>query len=255
MHGFVRIRWKVCQERALIVATESKETANTKRVKVKAAPRRSVLADCIAWLDARTREDLDLIFTGGRVYVAVTVKAIGEGGELQDVHLRARIPRMPERLRAAKNAEDYWTANFGTLDRDKHADKFEDLETMALLSEALRDDAPEDTFPQHRKLAELISEYDPGPLFDAWERITMLEETLDCKVVTELTPAETLEMAIRIARFRNLDPLRAIASHARDGLIVCMAVLLAKLVLRKLCSTCLPNLKFLGIDQNISENS
>lgn len=235
--------------------TDTKETKDAKRVKVKAAPRRSVLADCIAWLDARTREDLDLIFTGGRVYVAVTVKAIGEGGELQDVHLRARIPRMPERLRAAKNAEEYWTSNFGTLDRDRHEDKFTDLQVMALLAEALRDDAPEETFPQHRKLADLISEYDPGPLFDAWERITMLEETLDCKVVSELTPEETIEMALRIARFRNLDPLRAIASHARDGLIISMAVLLAKLVLRKLCSSCLPNLRFLGTDQNTSENS
>ncbi len=178
------------------------------------------------WLKGKTAADLDLIEYGGRVFFPEVIHRLKKGGKFEEVPIAVCIPRAPERAIARRDA--IALATKWKLDRDKDADQFDTLDTMAQLAHAIR--TPEEPHGQAYPLEWLLSTkeeegFEERSLWAVWERVKAYTEIIDPRI-TEPSTEEVIAAVVAIDHVRNLTPLAAIAGPALDSFVVSMASML-----------------------------
>ena len=178
------------------------------------------------WVLGKTPEELDAIEHNGRTLFKDHIRRIKKDGTHEDVEILVRCPRPLEVMAARKEAVDLFKKQ--GLDREKDHDLFDQLDTLAVLSKAIRDPShPQD---QLQTLEFLLSSkpgegFDVESLMDVWTRLEGYRRLLDPRI-TEVTEDDAIRAAVAIERVRNISPLAAIAGHELDNCIVIMACML-----------------------------
>jgi hypothetical protein len=178
------------------------------------------------WVDGKTAEELDAIEFNGRTLWKDHIRRIKRDGTFEDLPILVRCPRPIEIMQARSEAVELFRKQ--KLDREKDNDLFEQLDTLAVLSKAIRDTAaPHD---QLQTLEFLLSHkpgegFDIESLMDVWTRLEAYRRLLDPRI-TEVSEDDAIRAALAIERVRNVSPLAAIAGHELDGCIVTMASML-----------------------------
>jgi hypothetical protein len=178
------------------------------------------------WVDGKTPEELDAIEFSGRTLFKDHIRRIKKDGTHEDVPILVRCPRPVEIMAGRLEAITLFKKQ--GLDREKDNDLFDQLDTLAVLSKAIRD--PKPPHDQFQTLEFLISHkpgegFDIESLMDVWTRLETYRRLLDPRI-TEVSEDDAIRAALAIERVRNVSPLAAIAGHELDGCIVTMACML-----------------------------
>lgn len=141
-------------------------------------------------------------------------------GSFERTPIMIRVPREPESRKARLDARA-WAAREG-LDPALDPDLFDNMDTMCLLSVAIRNtSAPFEAFEPDPKRLERI--YDRPCLDAIWAKIGAYRSVLDPRP-NALNEDETLAVIGVVAKTRNIAPLAALGGESQNSLIVTMAV-------------------------------
>lgn len=168
-----------------------------------------------SWADLQVLE-----FQGHLLFPHQIVRFTSSGRELIDVMLR--VPREPVSRKARLQARA-WASKVG-LDPILDPDLFDNMDTMCLLSNCIRNTTPPHE-PWEPDPAVLEEKYDRPSLDAAWARIEALRMVIDPQegVIDE----DTFAMLIAtIAKKGNIDPLAVLDSSGLQSFIVRTAKLL-----------------------------
>jgi hypothetical protein len=182
--------------------------------------------DAHEWVDGKTVEELEVIEHAGRLHFHDKIRRIKKDGSFEDVPVLVRVPRAVEVMQARNEAVKLFKKH--GLDRTADADLFDQLDTIAVLSRAIRD--PKPPHDQFQPLDFLLSNnhgegFDTESLMDVWTRLEAYRKLVDPRI-TECSEDDAIRAAVAIERVRNITPLAVIAGHELDSCIVTMACLL-----------------------------
>lgn len=167
-------------------------------------------------------DELESLEHAGYVLFPETLYRKRADGTLDKIPICLRVLRPHER-REARTAARVIAAE-DKLDPKLDPDLFDDLDTICLLSHAIRNRThPHERFvPDPR---ELERDYDERSLDLLWGHHQAYRRLLDPRP-KELSDAETIALIAAIAKGRNIGPLVAIGGAEQESLVVTMACLL-----------------------------
>jgi hypothetical protein len=141
-------------------------------------------------------------------------------GSFERTPIMIRVPREPESRKARLDARA-WASREG-LDPALDSDLFDNMDTMCLLSVAIRNTSePFEAYEPDPKRLERV--YDRPCLDAIWAKIGAYRSVLDPRP-NALNEDETLAVIGVVARTRNITPLAALGGESQNNLIVTMAV-------------------------------
>jgi len=140
-------------------------------------------------------------------------------GTFDRLPIMLRVPRVHE-VRKARVLARAMAAEDG-LDLDRDSDLVSDLETICLLSVAVRNiTAPHEPMePDPRRLEKT---WDKASLVQAWTKLDSLYQVID-PAPASMTDEEMLVVLSKLVQERNLGPLAVYAPDARTSCIITMA--------------------------------
>lgn len=149
-------------------------------------------------------------------------------GGFTEEKVMVRVPREPD-IRRARVQARRWALEDG-LDLDRDADLVDQLETLCVMSDCIRNFKPSTdprTGLEFREAWEpdpkaLEKRYDKQSLNQLWSKIDALGQVIDPRPNT-LGKEETLGCIAAIAKSRTIAPLHAYGSGAQQTCIVFMA--------------------------------
>jgi len=164
--------------------------------------------------------ELEAIEFNDRLLFPHTIVRIRAGGKREKIPVMLRVPREPE-TRAARIKAREWAQDIG-LNPQLDPDLFDNLDTMVVLADAIRNTAAphEPWVPDPR---ELEAQYDRPSLEAAWARLEALRRVIDPRT-DELDEESFLALVAMIAKKAEIDPLVALDSDGQTSFIVRMAV-------------------------------
>lgn len=159
-----------------------------------------------------------LEFQGALLFPAELVRRKVQGWDRIPVMLK--VPREPD-LRKARLRAREWAKREG-IDVELDASYFDNMDTMCVLSECIRNVSPPhepwEPFPE-----KLESLYDRPSLDALWAQIEQLRKVIDPRP-DDVSEEQLLAIISAIARARNLVPLVAFGGALQSSLVVSMAV-------------------------------
>ncbi len=167
-------------------------------------------------------DELESLEHAGYVLFPETLYRKRAGGDLEKIPICLRVLRPHER-REARTAARVIAAE-DKLDPKLDPDLFDDLDTICLLSHAIRNRThPHERFvPDPR---ELERDYDERSLDLLWGQHQAYRRLLDPRP-QELGDAEVIALVAAIAKERTIGPLVAIGGAEQESFIITMASLL-----------------------------
>lgn len=170
--------------------------------------------------------ELEVLEYEGRMLFPAEIHKIKKNGTFETVPVRLQVPREPDLRKARVQARQIALEDGLDLDRDK--DLVEDLETICILSIAIRNYKPMDSgfcepFEMDPKYLE--KNFDRASLMAVWSKLDRLTERVNPRP-EKMTKEESLAMLCAIAKARNISPLLAFGPDAQDSYIVTMGDLL-----------------------------
>jgi hypothetical protein len=182
-----------------------------------------------AWrkLAARKWAELEAIEVDGRTLFEDRIRKRTKGGAVEEVPIRVRVLRKDEARKAFFEAVK-WAQEEGLLPvdltgvanvREKALDpkSFDDLETICILSHAIREAAA--PHEQHKKAKRLEAEYDMRSLGELWTKYKLYEDATDPREAIQ-TDAEFWAVAATIRSTGTIVPLSEFASHEQNAFIL-----------------------------------
>lgn len=140
-------------------------------------------------------------------------------GTTEETPVMIRVPRMAE-LRKCRLTARAFAAEEG-LDPRLDKDMCDDIETMHILTVAIRNAKPE-----HEQwtmdAADLEKHYDKPCLVQIWQKLDAYTTVVDPRP-GDLSPQETLLLIAKLAKERHLGPLAVYGSDVQTTFIVGMA--------------------------------
>jgi len=169
-------------------------------------------------LVAKKWDELEALEQDGRTLFMDAIRARKKGGSVVEVPIVLRVLRKDERRKAKFEARK-WAETIG-LDPEKEPALFDDMDTLCILAQAIRERAaPHD---QHMKAAELEATYDGRSLEELWSKYKVYEDLTD--------PREAIDDDVKfwttvaaIGRSASILPLTESESFAQNACIVRMA--------------------------------
>lgn len=140
-------------------------------------------------------------------------------GTFERKKVRLRLPRTNER-RAARVQARAW-AEEDKLDPELDKDLIDELETLCLLSVAIRDATPPHSpFEPDPKVLERT--WDKPSLVQVWRKLDALYHVVD-PAPDKISEGEMLALMAKLSKERHLGPLAAYGSAAQTTFVVTMA--------------------------------
>lgn len=171
---------------------------------------------------SKTWEEHEALEHAGYVLFPDKIFRRRKDGSIEEKAVMLRVPRMPEQRKARVMARTM--AAEDELDPRFDRDMIEDLETLCLLSMAIRNSSdPFEPWEEDPRVLERI--WDKSSLTAVWARLDALTTLIDPRPQS-ITNAEMLVLLAKISKERNLGPLAAYGSDAQTSFVTTMADLL-----------------------------
>lgn len=166
-----------------------------------------------------TWEELGAIEFQDRLLFPHNIVRLRAGGKRETIPVMLRVPREPD-TRKARILARQW-AEEEKLNPNLDPDLFDDLDTICVLSAAIRNTTPphEPWVPDPR---ELEKQYDRPSLDAAWARLEALRMVIDPRP-DEMDEESFLALVAMISKKAEIDPLAALGSDGQTNFIVRMA--------------------------------
>jgi hypothetical protein len=150
-------------------------------------------------------------------------------GTFDEIKVCLRVPRQHELRKARVEARRIAMEDGLDLDRDK--DLFNDLETICILSMAIRNRATphESMIPEPR---ELERDYDRACLMQIWAKLDALHQVVD-PAPHKISEEEMFALIAAIAKDRSISPLAVYAADSQANFVIFTASLLASFLVSK----------------------
>jgi hypothetical protein len=176
--------------------------------------------------------ELEVLEHAGYLLFPDSIYKRGKSGKFDEVKVSLRLPRQHELRRARVMARDLAIKDGLDLERDR--DLFGDLETVCILSMAIRNSTPphEPMVPDPLELEKL---YDRACLMQIWAKIDALHQLVD-PAPHKISEEEMFALVAAIAKDRSISPLAVYAADLQAHFVIYMACLLNPLLEFKLSS-------------------
>lgn len=174
--------------------------------------------DLVEAVLSKSWDELEALeFDGELLFPSEVIRKKGSGWEHIPVLLK--VPRENTR-RAARMRARAWAAEEG-LDPELDPDFFDNMDTMCLLSECIRNvkapHEPWEPFPET-----LEKKYDRASLDAVWALIDAYSTVVDPRP-NSVTEEQMLAVIGAVAKARNIVPLAAFAGESQNNCVVTMA--------------------------------
>lgn len=167
-------------------------------------------------------EELEALEQDGRLLFPASIRRRTKAGKVEEVPIAFRPLRKHERRKAQLAGEKYAQECGIDLDSPRHKNLLDDIDTLAILSLAIRE--PKEPHSQHATIAELEEDYDLKSLEDLWTRYELHADRTDPREPIQ-TEEEFWAVVGAIAKSKRIDPLAVTRSPEQTASIVRMAEL------------------------------
>lgn len=176
--------------------------------------------------------ELEVLEHAGYLLFPDSIYKRGVNGKFDEVKVMLRLPRQHELRKARVQAREI--ARRDGLDLDRDRDLVGDIETMCILSMAVRNNtAPYE--PMVPDPETLEKGYDRPALMQLWAKLDELHRVVDPAPHT-ISEEEMFALIAAVAKERSIAPLAVYAADLQANFVITMACMLNPLLESKLSS-------------------